>query len=329
LSLEPYRLGLASLAVIAGITLSGCGEVASNGAVKPAKAEPVAHESELLKLTLTTDAERRLGLQTVAVGSGATRRVRTATGEIIVPPLAGGLPTAAGADLGTLAANQARGDGDVRRARAELDVAQKAYVRADALVREEAGSVRARDEAAAVLGVARSNLATAQAQRALLGTSVVTIGRQSTLWVRVATYAADLESLDRGSAAIVRGLGSGVPARPVNGPPSSNLTAGTVDLYYAFPNSGGVFVVGQRVAVDLPARGASSGIMVPTSALLNDIHGGEWVYVRTKPQTYERRRVEVASISGTQARTTRGLTAGAEVVTAGAAELFGTEFGVK
>ncbi|HQR89227.1 MAG TPA: hypothetical protein PLH31_08185, partial [Caulobacter sp.] len=106
--------------------------------MKPAKAEPVAHETELLRLTLTSDAERRLGLQTVAIGSGAARRVRAAHGEIVAAPYAGGLPTASGTDLGTLAANQTRTDGDVARARAE---------------------------AAAVLGVARASLATAQAQR--------------------------------------------------------------------------------------------------------------------------------------------------------------------
>jgi hypothetical protein len=310
--------------------LAGCSAAERPAAVKPAKTEPVAHETELLRLTLTQDAERRLGLRTVAVGSGATRRTRAAHGEIVAAPLAGGVPTASGTDFGTLAANQARADGDVGRASAELDVAQKAYARADALVREEAGSVRARDEAASALGVARASLRAAQAQRVLLGQAVATLGRQGGLWVRVATFAADLDDLDRTAPAVVRELGAGgggLRATPVNGPPSGNAAAGTVDLYYALPS--GAWRVGQRVSVDLPMRGAASGLVAPASAILRDIHGGEWVYVRVKTHVYERRRVELAAQSGGQAQVLRGLAAGTEVVTAGAAELFGTEFGTK
>jgi hypothetical protein len=328
--MTPRRATVAMILIATGIALAGCGKAASPAPAKPAKAEPVGHETELLRLTLTPDAERRLGLKTVAVGSGATRRTRAAHGEVVAAPLAGGLPTATGTDLGTLAASQARADGDVARARAEFDVAKKAHVRADQLVRQEAGSLRARDEAASVFGVARANLETAQVQRALLGQPVAALGRAGALWVRVSAFAADLESLDRAAPALVRalgGVGGGLRATPMNGPPSGDASAGTVDLYYAVPAGG--LRVGQRVAVDLPMRGAASGLLAPTSAIVRDIHGGEWVYVRVKPQVYERRRVELAAQSGGFAQITRGLAGGAEVVTAGAAELFGTEFGTK
>jgi hypothetical protein len=89
--------------------------------------------------------------------------------------------------------------------------------------------------------------------------------------------------------------------------------------------------VGERVLVDLPEQTGSRAdtLSVPASAILTDINGGEWVYVETAPRQYERRRVEVARIVGGRATLARGISSGARVVTAGAAELFGTEFGTK
>ena len=315
------------------ITLSACG--ASGDAPKPnkpAKAEVLGHETELLKLTLTPDAERRLGIQTVTVGMGTSARVITLQGEIVVPGGRGGIPISAQTDLAALAANQARAAGDVERAQAEVGLARKSAARATALVAEEAGSVRARDEAQAGLAMATASLRAAQTQRTLLGSAPDALGRQGTLWVRAAAYSADSPRIDHRAAARVRGLGEAGPtitARPVSAPPSANAVAGTVDLYYAIPNQGGVFRVGQRVSVEAPATGRTEGLVAPRTAILNDIHGGEWVYVQSAPHVYERRRVAVSAINGPQVLLERGLARGDRVVTAGAAELFGTEFGAK
>jgi hypothetical protein len=61
---------------------------------------------------------------------------------------------------------------------------------------------------------------------------------------------------------------------------------------------------------------------------LYDIHGGTWVYEQTAPQTFVRRRVEVQFIDQERAILAQGPSAGAKIVTQGAAELFGTEFGI-
>lgn len=319
--------------LIVCLALTACGDKpAASSAPKPSTTAAVGHETELLKVTLTPQAETRLGLKTTVVGRGSAQPVRTVHGEIVVPPTRGGLPTTSTTDLATLGANQAIADGDVGRTRAELQVAQRAYDRAAALVKEEAGSVRARDEAEAVLGAARANLAAAQARRALQGPAIAGMGRQGPVWVRVAAFAADLDSIDRNASALVRTLGGSPVSRsagPVAGPPTANLAAGTVDLFYALPNIGGGLQVGQRVAVDLPVRGRSDGLFVPVSAVIRDIYGGEWVYVRSAPHAYERRRVELASQRDGQALAVRGLASGAEVVTAGAMELYGSEFGSK
>ena len=334
LSPPALRRAPVTLAAILGgclaLTACGPGKPAASS-VKPAKVEAIGHETELMRLTLTPQAETRLGLRFARVEAGSARQSRVVHGEIMAAPAVGGLPVTTGQDLGALASAQARADGEVGRLTAETEVARRAFERAQALVREGAGSLRAQDEAESALGAARANLAAARQQRALLGPRLSGGAPAANVWVKVSVFAGDLERLDRAASAEVRSLGAGQPlaARPVAGPPSASPAAGAVDLYYALANPGGRLRLGERVAVALPVRGQDTGLIVPASALLNDIHGGEWVYVRVKPQTFERRRVETASQRGDRVVLARGLSAGQQVVSAGAAELFGTEFGAK
>lgn len=311
--------------------VAGCGEPGSKPAAAPAHAELIAHEGELLKLTLTSAAQARLGVVTVRVGGGTASTVRQASGEIVVPPSsAGGVPTGSLANLQQIGAQQAAADGEAARASAQARLARIALGRAEALVREEAGSVRARDEAAAAAAAADAALGAARRQRQLLGPPISAMNGQATVWVRVSVFGSDMDAVQRGAGVIVRPLGQGGTsreARPVQAPPSANAAAGTVDLYYSLSNRDQAYRVGQRVAVDLPMGGRTEGLSVPSSALVRDIYGSEWVYQKTAPNTYVRQRVAVASESEGQALLARGLAQGAEVVTVGAAELFGTEFG--
>jgi hypothetical protein len=57
------------------------------------------------------------------------------------------------------------------------------------------------------------------------------------------------------------------------------------------------------------------------------VHGGAWVYENTGALVFVRRRIEVDFVSGSAAVLERGPKPGTKVVAAGAAELFGTEFG--
>ena len=63
--------------------------------------------------------------------------------------------------------------------------------------------------------------------------------------------------------------------------------------------------------------------------VLVDVHGGEWVYAALGDHVFERRRVAVARTQGTDVVLAQGMEPGVRIVTAGAAELFGTEFGTK
>ena len=84
---------------------------------------------------------------------------------------------------------------------------------------------------------------------------------------------------------------------------------------------------GQRLNVTLNQRGSQEGLTVPWSAILYDTGGGAWIYENTAPQQFVRRRVEVRQVMDSLALLNRGPAIGAKIVTAGAAELFGTEFG--
>jgi hypothetical protein len=79
--------------------------------------------------------------------------------------------------------------------------------------------------------------------------------------------------------------------------------------------------------VTLPLRGDENSLTVPRSALIRDALGGTWVYENIAPHTYTRRRVFVDRVVGDLAALISGPKAGAKVVSQGAEELYGAEFG--
>ncbi|MCA9086036.1 MAG: efflux transporter periplasmic adaptor subunit, partial [Planctomycetaceae bacterium] len=72
---------------------------------------------------------------------------------------------------------------------------------------------------------------------------------------------------------------------------------------------------------------AKDSLVAPRAAILRDIHGTGWVYVKTAEQEYRRERVSVVYNTEDLAVLDLGPKAGTPVVVDGAAELFGTEFG--
>ena len=85
---------------------------------------------------------------------------------------------------------------------------------------------------------------------------------------------------------------------------------------------------GQKLAVMVPLRGRAESLVVPFKAVLYDVHGGAWVYKQLDERVYARQRVSVEYVDGDNAVLVAGPEPGSKVVTDGAAELFGTEFGV-
>jgi hypothetical protein len=72
-----------------------------------------------------------------------------------------------------------------------------------------------------------------------------------------------------------------------------------------------------------------SALEVPYGALIYDGAGKTWVYTNPEPKTYIRAAVTVDRITGDKVQLRSGPAAGTDVVTTGAAELFGAEFGTK
>ncbi len=152
------------------------------------------------------------------------------------------------------------------------------------------------------------------------------------VWVRVPVYVGDLADIDPAAPAAVGPLtarpgGPTRPAAPVSAPPAANPAAGTSDMMYTIDNREAKYSPGQRVGATLALKGPADGLVVPAAAVVYDIHGGGWVYERTAARTYVRRRVVVRYVAGADAVLANGPAAGTSVVTAGAAELFGTETG--
>lgn len=155
----------------------------------------------------------------------------------------------------------------------------------------------------------------------------------SRVWVKVGVYVGELSKIDPESTASVTLLDLTeakqiFQARPIAGPPLSDAASASSFLYYELENRDGIFRPGQRVGVSLIKKAFQTSLSLPWSAVLYDMYGGTWVYVKTSPLVYSRRRVEVGHIIGDKAVITRGVEAGDEVVSQGAAEIFGTEFGV-
>jgi hypothetical protein len=267
-------------------------------------------------------------------------RTQLLPGEIVLPLSPAGNNAAASPLVGgtlderlKLADQQAEADGRIEQARVQVEAARITLERAKAVLKAEAGSVRAVDDATAQVKLAEAALATATQKRALLGMPVEQALTSARFWARVAVYGGQLEELDFDAPASVSTLAGGdrapsVPAKAVTGPQTANAAAATVDVFYELSGTLPGLRPGARVAVTVPLKFSSECLVVPWAAVLHDIHGGQWVYENTAPQTFVRRRVQVERVVGTDAVLASGPAIGTKVVTDGAAELFGTEFGI-
>jgi cobalt-zinc-cadmium efflux system membrane fusion protein len=253
----------------------------------------------------------------------------------------------------------------VESAQAEEQLARQRVRRLEQLLKDGATSMRAVEEARAQLEVATAALNSARERLKAIGQTTVgsqgdvmirapfagtilsvsaaegqtvsasaplaEIAQVTTLWVKVPLYAGDADAVDASKPASVSTLGSPRSPRPavrIIAPPTANPTSASVDLFYEVKGGNGPPLrPGERVTVQLPLKSTEKGLVVSDRAVLYDISGGTWVYEDRGEGTYARRRIEVARHTGDLVVIARGIEPGTKVVTAGAAELFGTEFG--
>jgi len=314
----------------------------------PAHVSQTVGESDLIRITLTPDAETRLGIITEPVRLTNSPRTRLLGGEVVLPlrPPANAvqgpgpadapgalLPATTPAELLRLAQAQIDAEALVDQARVQVDLADKALARAQQMLQDKAGAVRAVDEAQAQFDSMSAALKAARAKRELLGPNISDAIHSAHLWIRIPVFVGDIERLDETAEVPVghisgQAAGPFVMAKPVSGFPSANAGAATVDLFYELTSTHHPFRLGQRVGINLPFREQRETLAVPWSSVVLDVSGGAWVYERIQPHTYVRRRVEIRRVLGADAELSHGPEPGTFIVTEGAAELFGTEFGV-
>jgi len=362
----------------------------------------VLKEDELLTITLTPEAESRLGIQTSKVDQKSMPRTRTFGGDVTPPPghtilvaaplngtlkAPSGVLHRAGARVkkgdavfqllpllspdakATLAASRADAEGQVNTARVQVEATKKNLDRANQLFRIEGGSQQRVDDAQALYDAALKAFDAAQARLAVLtqalgdankgtaapltieaptdgllrnvnalaeqtvpsGAALFEVVNLDPVWVRVPVFVGEASELSAEAAQIGPlttrpGVATQV-ARAVSAPPSANPLAGTVDLFFTLPNPGEKLRPGERIGVTLQLKDPADSLTVPWSAVIQDIHGGTWVYEKTAAHTYVRRRVQVRHVADTTAVLKTGPPKGTAVVTVGAQELFGTEVG--
>lgn len=397
--LEASLLGQILVAGCAVLSLAACGAKDGAKSASPAKVENATKESDLTTVTLTEDAEKRLGIQLAAVERRLLGRARTFGGEVIVPP--GRAITVAAPVAGTVIAptsgvflntgarvgrgqmvlrllalpagtDLVRGEEGVTLAEVRLRTAAAQAKRYEQLLAEKAitqseyEQVEAeRASAEAALRAARARLAQSRGtatrddeqsltplaitapQDGLVNAVYVGVGQSvaasaplfeivklDRVWIKVPVYVGDLASIMTGTPASIAGLadapgGAVRIARPVAAPPSANANAASADLFFELSNSDAMLRPGQKVGATLNLRGeGEESLVLPWSAVVHDINGGAWVYENVAPHVYARRRVEIKHIAGDVAVLARGPASGTKVVSVGAAELFGTEFGI-
>ncbi|HVU90064.1 MAG TPA: efflux RND transporter periplasmic adaptor subunit [Pirellulales bacterium] len=260
--------------------------------------------------------------------------------------------------------------GQVQQSQAQVDAAKIALDRAERLLRDQAGTVRAVDDAKAQLEIANKGLEAALSRQKVLeeirldedagellpltlespqdgilraehatagqvvaaGAPLFEVMDCDPVWVRVPVYVGEAAEILADRPARVasladRSAAQARAAQPIAAPPTATALASTVDFYYELPNSSGELRPGARVNAALPVAVEDEARLVPWSAVVHDINGGTWVYEQTAPQTFVRRRVQIRFVDGDQAVLDQGPGAGAALVTTGAMELFGTEFG--
>jgi RND family efflux transporter MFP subunit len=221
----------------------------------------------------------------------------------------------------------------VEEARGQLRIADAtlsaAHDRLNAIRQGPVGSQGDIAIAAPLDGIVQS-ISAASGQTVAASAPLLQIAQVSTLWVRVPVFAGAVDEIDATQPASVRRLGNAdAPklAKRVTAPLKADPTAASVDLFYELPAAGLTFRPGERVMTELPLKSTLQGLVVPDTSVLYDIHGDTWVYEDLGGNAYARRRVQIARHAGNRAVIARGISQGAKVVTAGAAELFGTEFG--
>jgi RND family efflux transporter MFP subunit len=393
-AIRKTAINAAAIALLA--SLPNCTGSENSQAVRPeapAKLNgPVIKEADLGTISLTAEAENRLGIRLEEARFGAGAEARRFSGEVtpqlgrtfVVSSSVAGTVQAASDSIPAVGSFVRKGqaifrltplvasardmevtaDAELNQARTRLETARMRKARADKMLADEVGTVRAVEEAQQEVELAATAVQAAetrvrQIQSAPLeadvqmvvrvpedgilrqvfaasgqtlsaGTPLFEVADLRSVWIRVPVYAGEASAIVTNSPVTVQALnGSGRSwtAQPVTAPPSGDPASSTIHLYYQMSNEALRFRPGEKLTVTIRGVGSRDWLTVPQAAIVFDTQGGTWVYESLGERRYARRRVDVdRTVSGT-AYLASGIAAGTKVVTDGAAELWGFEFG--
>ena len=249
--------------------------------------------STVKRVILSAKAAERLDIQTGKVGQDIVIRKQTVSGMVIYPQAAApALPAAGGRSFGGFGA-------------------------APAAV--PAGLLKT------VAAVPATGSAVASANTAAVAAPVES-------WVVVSLSPGEFERLAKDKPARITALysrdkGMKELIAPLSDrPPVEDSKRSMLALHYVLPSSEHGLAPSTRVRVELQLAGSEDAQkVVPYNAVYYDAQGAPWVYVNTRPLTYERQRISVLRVVGNVAVLSDGPEVGTPVVTVGAALLYGTE----
>jgi hypothetical protein len=117
--------------------------------------------------------------------------------------------------------------------------------------------------------------------------------------------------------------------------PDSDTSVGKADVDQSngtvtvtLSNDAAVRIGIQTAPVQPSTSGPAGTIVIPAGAVFYDAAGDTWTYVATQPLVFVRQHITVVSIRDRIALLSQGPPVDSQVVTVGAAELYGTEVGV-
>jgi hypothetical protein len=150
--------------------------------------------------------------------------------------------------------------------------------------------------------------------------------------ISLVVSASEWERINKSASARVTPLATrSKPARPlvanlVKLAPVFDPRRNMLTVYYGVSGKDHGLTLNDRMRVELTQKGSGRTAKVaPFSSIYYDGKGLPWVYVQTKPLTYERKRVVVDRYVGNDAVLKDGPSLGTEVVSVGASLLFGAE----
>ncbi len=259
----------------------------------PVKLETVAG-SPNKRITLTSKAAERLGIQTGVVGEEVVVRKQIVSGMIVYPQAGAARP----------AANTSGGFGAATTFSAPIKVVATS---ASPVPTPFANAVVVSGPQTAAPATTASEVIVTLSPGEYARIAKDKPVRVTPLYTRAASTSDMLATLS-------------------DDPPVEDAKRSMLTLHYVLPKSDHGLPASTRVRVELQLSGSQDKQkVVPYNAVYYDAKGAAWVYVNTQPLAYERHAIKVQRIVGDRAVLADGPDIGTPVVTVGAALLYGTE----